>query len=459
MNSGATRFRARKSLHLAKLFGGASVAAMMAGGALAQGQVAQNEEIPETVLITGSLIQGAVSVGVPVSSLRTLDFVETGQLSLTDVLKSVPSLDIDAQPSPTYGGGTLAFIQNVQIHSLGTGNGIETLLLIDGLRWPPQNYSGDSVNPSIIPQIAIERLDVLSAGASAVYGSDATAGVINIILRRGFNGAITQVGVTSSPAVGYLHTQFAQLYGHSWDTGNITASYTRTDAPNVKTEERHYYTQDFRPWGLQDSRPRGASIPGTVHVGSAITVNWPNNPATIAPAGLTAASGTEFCGAGTQPAGAVPPVLNASWPLCYSIPKGQNGVGLTWADIVANTGGDPSLQNIVNNWHYADSRPSIQWNQFHATLDQRVTPNLFGFLGPLSFFAEGFYSDQQGKQRYPSGNGQARQTLQTDLQVPTFNPYYPIGAPSGLRVDYSFTTEVPTFIVGGEIAHRAAAGF
>ena len=74
---------------------------MAAGSAAwAQGQVAAQEDVPETVLITGSLISGAVSVGVPVSSLRTLDFVETGQLSLTDILKSVPSLDIDAQASP-----------------------------------------------------------------------------------------------------------------------------------------------------------------------------------------------------------------------------------------------------------------------------------------------------------------------------------------------------------------------
>src|SRR6187397_1671513 len=101
MLSGSSRRQRRASIRLAQLFCGVSVAAMAAGGAAAwaQGQPAAQEDIPETVLITGSLISGAVSVGVPVSSLRTLDFVETGQLSLTDVLKSVPSLDIDAQSS------------------------------------------------------------------------------------------------------------------------------------------------------------------------------------------------------------------------------------------------------------------------------------------------------------------------------------------------------------------------
>jgi outer membrane receptor protein involved in Fe transport len=157
-----------------------------------------------------------------------------------------------------------------------------------------------------------------AAGASAAYGSDATSGVINIILRRGFDGAMTQVGVTASPQIGYVHSQIAQLYGHTWDTGNITASYTFTAAPNVPAEERDYYSQDYRPWGLQDSRPRTSSIPGTVHVGNAITVNWPD-PGNPTPPVFSANFGTEYCGSSS-----------ATWPLCYSIPRGQNGVGLTW---------------------------------------------------------------------------------------------------------------------------------
>jgi outer membrane receptor protein involved in Fe transport len=457
----------RKSLQLAKWMGTVSIVAI-SGSAFAQGQmVAQataQDEIPETVLITGSLIQGTVSVGVPVSSLRTLDFMETGQLSVTNILQTIPSLDIDAQSSPTYGGGTLSFLQNVQIHSIGTGNGTEGVLLVDGLRFPPQNYSNDTTNPSIIPAIAIDRIDLLTAGASAVYGSDATSGVINIILRRGFNGAMTQMGVTTSPRIGYVNTQVAQLYGHSWETGNITASYTFTTAPNVPSEERYYYTQDFRPWGLQDSRPRTSSIPGTVHVGPARTVNWPGdpdpfNPTVPTPAVLGSNFGTEYCGAGSVDDDTGLTNLNTQWPLCYSIPRGQNGVGLTWQNIVDNTGGDPTLQNIVNNWHYADGRPSLRWNQMHFTLDQRMTPDLFGVLGPVSFFAEGFWSDQRGKQRYPGGNGQGRQLLHGNLQVPTTNPYYPIGAPNNLRVDYSFAVEVPVYITGGERAARVAGGF
>jgi iron complex outermembrane receptor protein len=392
-------------------------------------QAQQQMQVPEQVLITGSLISGAAAVGVPVTALRAQDALETGQLSLNDILKSVPALDIDAQASPTYGGGTLSFEQNVQIHSLGTGSGVETLLLINGLRWPPQNYSNDTVNPSIIPQIALERIDVLTAGASAVYGSDATAGVINLILRRGYDGAMTQASVTSSPDIGYLQAQFAQLFGHSWDGGNVTVSYTVTDSRPVSGSKRSYYTQDFTPWGLMDTTPRTSAFPGIAHIGNAADVAG-------APAQETAAAGTLFCAN------------------CFSIPQGQNGVGLTWAQILAN----PGVKNLRNPWAYADVRPRLQWNQAHATFDQQLTPDLFG-LGPVSFFADAFYSNQRGKQFYPAGNGQARQQLNANLQVPTSNPYYPIGAPANVRVDYSLEWEIPTIIVGGEVAGHYDFGF
>jgi outer membrane receptor protein involved in Fe transport len=433
------------AIRLAALLGSTSFMAMAAtGAAWAQGQMAQAPAgmPPEQVLITGSLIQGAQAVGVPVTDLRPADFVETGQLALNDVLKSVQSLDIDAEASPTYGGGTLSFLQNVQIHSLGTGSGVETLLLVNGLRFPPQNYSNDTVNPAIIPTIALERVDVLSAGASAVYGSDATAGVINLILRRGYDGAMTQGGVTTATRGGYTQWQFSQLFGKSWDTGNVTASYSIIDSNAMKASERSFYTQDFTPWGLWDNTPRGNAIPGLAHSGNAAS---PNN----APQGLNANAGTQFC------------------TNCFSIPRGQNGQGLSWSAIAAN----PGVNNLVNNWTYGDARPQLQTNQGTIVFDQRLTNDFYG-LGSISIFADAFYSHQRGKQIYPPSNGEARQVPNTNLTGPTTNPYYPTGVrcvtnpntpagctPTNIRVDYSFALEVPTIINGGETASHWDAGF
>lgn len=436
MYSKTSDLRARNGIYLAALLGTASFTALAAGGAAlaqvpAQPQVQAQAQAtpPEQVLITGSLIRGTVAVGVPVSEVTPLEFVETGKLSLTEILKTIPALKIDAEASPTYGGGTLSFEQNVQIHGLGTGSGVETLLLVNGLRWPPQNYSNDTVNPSIIPQIAIERVDVLSAGASAVYGSDATAGVINIILRRGYDGAITQGSVTSSPDTGFMSEQIAQLFGKSWDSGNVTVSYSQTNSEHLSATKRSYYTLDFTPWGLFDDTPLGSSIPGIAHVGNSTT------PAG-APAGETSAAGTRFCSN------------------CFSIPKGQNGVGLSWAAIQAN----PGVLNERDPWLNSDARPRLQTKAATATFDQQLTNDLFG-IGPVSFFADGFYSKQIGKQVYPAANGEARQVLETNLVVPTKNPFYPIGAPANVRVDYSFALEVPTFVTGGETATHYDFGF
>ena len=197
-----------------------------------------------------------------------------------------------------------------------------------------------------------------------------------------------------------------------------------------------------------DITPIGSSIPGIAHSGNAATVAG-------SPALETAASGTRFCAN------------------CFSIPKGQNGVGLSWAAILAN----PGVKNERNPWIDSDARPRLQTNQVTGTFDQELTNDFFG-LGPVALFADGFYSNQRGKQVYTPGNGQARNVLKTNLTVPTTNPYYPTGTrcttnpsagtpagvpagctPTNLRVDYSFALEVPTFITGGEVATHWDFGF
>src|SRR6185437_6552710 len=198
---------------------------------------------------------------------------------------------------------------------------------------------------------------------------------------------------------GYLQLQAGQLFGRSWDTGNVTASYTWTNSRNVSGARRSYYTTDFTPWGLMDLTPEASAIPAIVHLGNLKTVSG-------APQGETASNGTMFCSG------------------CFSVPKGQNGVGLTWAEIMAN----PGVKNLRNQWADADVRPRTDWNQATIVLDQRLTNDFFG-LGSISAFADAFWSNQRGKQVYPASQGQARQNLNKNITIPTSNPFYPIGVP------------------------------
>ena len=66
------------------------------------------------------------------------------------------------------------------------------LLLIDGMRFPNQGRGGCQTDPSIIPQLAVDHVDLLTDGASATYGSDAIVGVINVIMKRGYDGAMVR---------------------------------------------------------------------------------------------------------------------------------------------------------------------------------------------------------------------------------------------------------------------------
>src|SRR6185369_1145446 len=212
---------------VAMLLGSASLLTMASAIAAQAQQVAQAQmaqagpaELPEQVLITGSLIHGTAAVGVPVTNLSPQDFAQTGALTVADLFRSVPAANVSPGPVGTNSGANIDRGTRVNIRGLDNNTGVRTLLMVDGLRFVPQSFGGCTVDPSIIPSLSLERIDVLVDGASATYGSDAISGVINIVLKRGFDGAVTQLraGIADGKQM-YLASQ---LWGRSWDGGNVT---------------------------------------------------------------------------------------------------------------------------------------------------------------------------------------------------------------------------------------------
>jgi len=364
---------------------------------------------PEQVLITGSLIRGAVAVGVPVTSLRTTDFQETGSLTVSDLLKNVPAIQVTASASTTSGGGNAERASGIDIHNLNAGSP-RTLMLIDGLRYPLQTHDTSAYDPSIIPELAIDRIDVLADGASATYGSDAIAGVVNVILKRGFEGAITQGRISYQHPDGY-NWQASQLYGTKWDGGDITVSYEHYSQNEIKGPGQSFITYDFRPWGLNNTTPVRSSIPGTVSIGSP-------SPST----GTTCAN-------------------------CFAVPLGTapNTV-LSWAALQNNAG-----TNVVNPYAYGDLIPASQRNAATFTFDQDVFPN-------VQVFADGFYSNRRSQQFYPETITPYGTNNVLTIAIPTSNPFYPTGAPAGVRVSYNFAMDIPPRLSSFEISNRIAVG-
>jgi len=385
------------------------------------------EQVPEQVLVTGSLIHGTAVVGVPVTTLSDQDFTQVGAITTADLLKEVPAVTVLSSINVINTGGNVVGGQATSIHNIGGDTtGPKTLLLVDGMRVPFQSTSLCIVDPSIIPQLAIDRLDVLADGASATYGSDAVAGVLNVVLKRGYDGAITRFQVGESTGLGGLEVMGSQLFGRKWDSGDITLTYEGYHKDKVQGPGRDYLTYDYSQWGLDNRTPLVSSTPGIASTGK------PTEPAS-APVGFDPSYGT-------------------SCNNCYSIPKGQNGVGLTWASVLAN----PGVKNEYNPYNDAWFFPDSTRNALVVTFDQDVVKDL-GPIQNVQFFADGYYNNRRQIIHSAATTGPAK-TNALELAVPTTNPYYPIGAPPGLMVAYNFSDEMLGYLASGEEEGRWEGG-
>ena len=444
MNSQILRSRAHRFTNLAILFGSASFAALASATAQAQTPDAAVEE----VLVTGSLIRGAPAVGVPVTALSDQDFKDTGALTVSDLLKSVPSVTVSTSLSVTIGGGNSTRAQQVAIHGISKGTGTETLMMVNGMRYPLQGTNSAFTDPSIIPQLAIDRIDVLADGASATYGSDAVAGVINVIMKHGFEGAISQVRYGRSWDINGSNFNASQLYGTKWDTGSVTLSYEWYHEDEVKGPGRDYFTSNFEPYGFDDKTPVANAMPGVVSTGALVT------NAAMAAQGFSASTGTRAC-------------LN-----CYSIPAGTgwnygdtaahtnptnpgSAPTTSWTTLLANAG----VKSLRNAHADASVLPASQRNAATIAFDQTLANDVFGVLENVSFFAEGFYSNRQTPQFISAGGSPASNQILKAQVVPTTNPYYPGGAPAGLRISYDLAPEHNARDLFGEVARRYDFGF
>src|SRR5688572_8261607 len=171
---------------LAALISGTAVsAAGFSGNASAQD--ASDDEAPVTldrVEVTGSRIKRVdIETSQPIFQLDREDILAQGLTSIGDVIQNLTA-NGSAQNSNVNNGGDGE--SNVDLRNLGPGR---TLVLVNGRRWVGGTGLGGAVDLNSIPTAAVGRIEVLKDGASVIYGSDAIAGVVNVILRDEFDGA------------------------------------------------------------------------------------------------------------------------------------------------------------------------------------------------------------------------------------------------------------------------------
>lgn len=178
----------------------------------------------DAIVVTGSRIRSPnATSAVPVTSLSGEAIFQTGDTNVGQQLNDLPQLrSTFAQQNPGLGIG-IAGLNLLDLRGLGTSR---TLVLVNGRRHVAADILNNAVSPDVnsIPNDLIERVDIVTGGNSAVYGSDAIAGVVNFVLRRSYEG-IQIRGQAAVAEQGYGATQYVSaMVGHNFGggRGNIT---------------------------------------------------------------------------------------------------------------------------------------------------------------------------------------------------------------------------------------------
>jgi len=215
-----------------------ALAARLACVGLAAGAAAWGQDSPQRVEITGSSIKRTdAETALPVQVLTRKEIAATGAVNVEQLLQTVSAMTSSgATVNSSASGATTGGLSGISLRGLTS---LRTLVLINGRRIAPYGigFVGDSVSVDVnsIPLAAIERVEVLKDGASAIYGSDAIAGVVNFILRKDYTGLelSADYGETSG---GGAHYKRATV---TWGQGDIasdkynvmvTASYQKEGA-------------------------------------------------------------------------------------------------------------------------------------------------------------------------------------------------------------------------------------
>jgi iron complex outermembrane receptor protein len=241
-----------------------SAIAGSASAAAAAAAPKDDTELTE-VVVTGSSIRGAPPVGSNLVSVGQADIQKTGAQTVQQVLRSVPSVvGMQAVGQGAFGSADGAGTNAPTIHGLGASASNSTLILIDGHRFPLSGINHALADPNILAPLALERVEVLADGASSVYGSDAVAGVINIITRTHFDGARVEIDGQTSTRFDQKDGTLSGAWGATSKRGRvfISASYFR----------RSELRADQRDW-TKDGYVSSAGYPGSFIVGTNTVVD------------------------------------------------------------------------------------------------------------------------------------------------------------------------------------------
>ncbi len=235
-----------------------AIALGMGGFALVAGGSVFAQDIK--VNVTGSNIKRIDSeTAAPIETITREDIQASGLQTISDVVRQITANN-NGQIGSAFTNGFSASGSGVSLRGLGPNN---TLVLVNGRRMANFGLADDGhasyVDIQQIPFDAVERIEILKDGASAIYGSDAVAGVVNIILRQQFTG-VTVTGTAGTTARGEGNQFKASITGGIGDltkdkyNAYITFDYQKQEANPMNKGKDYIGTNNLTFMGLEDQR-------------------------------------------------------------------------------------------------------------------------------------------------------------------------------------------------------------
>lgn len=220
----------------------------------------------DEVVVTGTLLKSSGDLASPVVVLDREALDRRGFGTVAEALAGLPQ-NYAGSATPVVqlagsdrGGSNSVYATGVNLRGLGPAS---TLVLVNGRRLAGTGFRGEFADVSALPSAAVERVDVLLDGASALYGADAVAGVVNVIMRRSFEGQESRVRVAAAEG-GAEDVIVSHLAGRTWSSGSAYLSYEYQTTNALSSLDRPYTADgDLRSFGGTDHRNL-FSAPGNI---------------------------------------------------------------------------------------------------------------------------------------------------------------------------------------------------
>lgn len=216
----------------------------------------------EEIFVTGTHIRGVTPDASPLVVYDREAIERSGVATTAELMRKIPQnlARLDGETYLNNGtGGSINSTRGATVDLRGLGPG-STLILLNGHRLSPAGADGSFVDVSMIPASALQKVEVLADGGSALYGADGVAGVVNFVLRRDFEGAETNVRYGDTTHGGADDVTASQLIGGSWGSGNAFANYEFNQQGVLGASQRSFIPDQGGRFDILPSQKRNSIV-------------------------------------------------------------------------------------------------------------------------------------------------------------------------------------------------------